>query len=65
MVQNALVLLSERQVAQLLSLSVQTLRNNRCNRKGLPYVKLGRSIRYRAADVEEHISSRLIEPEEN
>lgn len=45
-------LLTEDEVAQLLSISVQTLRNDRClPSRRYPYVKFGRSVRYRLADI--------------
>lgn len=43
--------LGEREVAMLLGLSVQTLRNRRFLGHPPPYVKLGRSVRYLLADV--------------
>jgi len=43
--------LGEREVAKLLGLSVQTLRNRRFLGHPPPYVKLGRSVRYLLADV--------------
>ena len=56
-------LVTERQVADILQKSVQSLRNDRCLKKGLPYCKLGRSVRYRIADVEKFIASGRVEPE--
>jgi excisionase family DNA binding protein len=44
--------LTDEEVADRLNLSVQTLRNWRCIGKGLPYVKFGRSIRYKNGDIE-------------
>lgn len=46
-------LLDEKAVAKLLGLSVQTLRNDRAKagRRRFPYVKLGKSIRYRPEDI--------------
>ena len=43
--------LNENEVALLTSLSVQTLRNNRCQGKGFPYRKLGKSVRYLKSEV--------------
>lgn len=56
-------LLPEKKVAQMLSLSVQTLRNDRAKRQGLPYVKLGAAVRYRVDDVEAYVAARQIRPE--
>jgi predicted DNA-binding transcriptional regulator AlpA len=56
-------LLDEHQVASLTNISVQTLRNHRCTRRGLPYLKLGRSIRYPLSDVLKFLEARKICPE--
>lgn len=47
-------LLTQSQVAELLQVSPRTLEDSRSRKTGLqiPYVKLGRAIRYRRADVE-------------
>lgn len=55
--------LNDVQAAQLLGLSPQTLRNWRTQRKGPPYVKLGRAIRYHLEDLRDYIASRRIVPE--
>lgn len=59
------VLVNENVVAKILGVSVQTLRNNRHNRKGIPYVKLGRSVRYFLKDVHDYALQRRIAPELN
>jgi predicted DNA-binding transcriptional regulator AlpA len=56
-------LLDEKEVAKLIGRAVQTLRNDRLARKGLPYIKIGRSVRYQWADVLAHIEARRIVPE--
>ncbi|MGD0231538.1 MAG: helix-turn-helix domain-containing protein [Syntrophorhabdales bacterium] len=43
--------LTDKEVAKLTKRAVQTLRNERTQGKGFPYVRIGRSIRYRASDV--------------
>ena len=48
---NTLRYLGEREVAKILGLSVQTLRNRRFLGHPSPYVKLGRSVRYLLTDV--------------
>ena len=40
-------LINEREAAQILGLSVQTLRNDRATKRRWPYVKLGKAVRYR------------------
>lgn len=46
------VLLSDAEAAELLHMSRQTLANWRWRKKHLPYVKLGRTIRYKKSDLE-------------
>ena len=55
--------LTEKQVAEILCQSVQTLRNHRFLGKGVPYVKIGRSVRYLVEDVERYLQKRRIEPD--
>ena len=43
--------LKEAEVAAMVGLSVKTLRNARSNRRGIPFCKLGRSVRYSLDDV--------------
>lgn len=52
--------LTEKQVALLTSLSVSTLRNHRQRRMGIPYAKLGRSVRYALRAVEEYMNAHAI-----
>lgn len=48
-------LLNERQVAIILGLSRKTLSQWRWRKKGLQFIKIGRSIRYREEDIEEFL----------
>ena len=41
----------EQEVERLTSIPLQTLRNRRFQRKGFPYYKIGRSIRYKKSEV--------------
>ena len=43
--------LTEKQVSEIIAVPLQTLRNNRFKRKGIRYIKIGRSIRYELSDV--------------
>ena len=57
-------LLYENQVATLLGVSPQTLSVWRCVRRyGLSYIKCGRLIRYREADVLAFLEARTVRPE--
>ena len=54
-------LLTRRQAASYLGLAVQTLASWRCTgRYGLPVVKVGRSVRYRLADLDAWIAKRTV-----
>jgi hypothetical protein len=54
--------LNEHQVAEIVNMSVQTLRNDRAGeRKLFPYYKIGRSVRYRLDEVLSAMESRKIE----
>ena len=55
--------ITEKEVSKLLSISLQSLRNWRCQRKGPPYIKIGRSVRYPIEDLRKYLESRKIEPE--
>jgi predicted DNA-binding transcriptional regulator AlpA len=44
-------LVTEKEAARFLSMSFRTLQSWRSEGKGPPYVKLGRSIRYRMNDL--------------
>ncbi|MEI7637807.1 MAG: helix-turn-helix domain-containing protein [Syntrophus sp. (in: bacteria)] len=43
--------LNEKEVSQLIGRALSTLRNDRFNRRGLPYHKYGKSVRYSKADI--------------
>jgi hypothetical protein len=53
--------LTEGEVSRITRRALQTLRNDRHRRQGIPYVKVGRSVRYKLADVLEFMDSRRIE----
>ena len=60
-----IVLLTTKQVAELLGIIPHTLEVARCEggKFGeIPYIKMGRNIRYRLADIEEFVASHLISP---
>ena len=43
--------LNEKQVAEITGFALSTLRNNRFHCRGIPYVKIGKSVRYRRDEV--------------
>lgn len=53
---------TSRQAAQYLSISVKCLEKWRSLREGPPYVKLGRSVRYRRDDLDTYMTQRLVKP---
>lgn len=55
-------LMTAQQVARLLGVSTETLRKWRAKRKCLPYVRVGRHIRYRAADVAAFVERGTVMP---
>ena len=56
-------LLTPDQVSERLAVSVGTLTVWRCTRRViLPYVKVGRAVRYKCSDIEKFIAARTIEP---
>ena len=52
--------LTEKEVAEITGISLSTLRNERSLGQGMPYVKLGRSVRYSLSDVIDYMESRKI-----
>lgn len=48
-------LLSAEQVSELTGLSVETLAQWRSQRRGLPYLKIGRMVRYDLTDVQAYL----------
>ena len=57
--------LNEKQVSELIGRALSTLRNDRHLRQGLPYVKWGRTVRYRRSDVIQFMEDRKINPQFN
>lgn len=49
------MLLTQQEVADYLRISTKTLERDRWQGTGLPFLKIGRSVRYRASDVLEFI----------
>ena len=52
--------LKEAEVASLTGLALPTLRNHRSKGCGLPYIKVGRAVRYSFLDVIEYFESHKI-----
>lgn len=59
---DVLELLTTEQAAARTGLSINTLVKHRKQNRGMPFVKLGRTVRYRTADVEAYLVSRTVRP---
>ena len=53
--------INETETARLLDQSVHTLRGQRHARRGLPYYKIGRSVRYKLSDILRHMETLRVE----
>jgi len=56
-------IVDETKVAEIMDVAVQTLRNWRFQRRGPPYIKFGRSVRYNLNDIKQYITRHQIDPE--
>ena len=53
--------LTDREVAKMTNISLSTLRNQRSQGRGFSYHKIGRSVRYKLADVVSRLEAHKIE----
>ncbi len=53
--------ITEKEVAEITGRALSTLRNERFLGKGIPYSKIGKSVRYKYEDVIEFMEARRIE----
>ena len=53
--ENSMSLLSAEQVAELTGLAPDTLAQWRSQRRGIPYLKIGRAVRYDFNDVQAYL----------
>jgi len=61
---NSLQWVTEKTVRGITSISLQTLRNQRHIGIGIPYSKIGKSVRYRVSDVIQFMEDRKVVPQE-
>ena len=54
---------NETETSRLTGIALSTLRNQRFLRRGLPYVKVGKSVRYDFMDIVSFMDSRKVQPE--
>jgi hypothetical protein len=52
--------LTEAEVAEMTGRAVSTLRNDRYYRRGIPYIKVGRSVRYNLEETIGFMESRKV-----
>jgi len=55
--------LTEKDVQKITQRALSTLRNDRHRSRGIPYMKIGRSVRYNIQDVIDFMESRKIQTE--
>jgi len=51
--------LNEKELAELLNIKSETLRNWRWDGRGPIFIKIGSNVRYRMSDIEEYINGRI------
>ena len=61
--QKRTLYVDEREVSKITQRALSTLRNDRHRRRGIPYHKIGRSVRYNLEDVINYMESRKIQTE--
>jgi len=52
--------LTEKQVSEFTGIPLPTLRNDRFYRRGFPYIKKGKSVRYSERDIVEFMEARRV-----
>lgn len=62
MFKEKLKAVNEKIAADILDVGVQSLRNDRSHHRGMPYVKIGRSVRYLMSDIESYLQTNRIVP---
>ena len=60
-ISNSTIYIDEKKTSQITGRSVQTLRNDRHRGRGIPYSKIGRSVRYSLEDIHAYMQQRKIE----
>jgi hypothetical protein len=65
LMEQQLHLLNERETAKRLGMHPPGLRRWRQEKRGLPFVRIGRLIRYRPEDIEAFISGNTQHPKDN
>jgi hypothetical protein len=58
--QNTLQLIDEKELSRITRRALSTIRNDRHLGRGMPYIRIGRSIRYNLNDVQNYLKSRRV-----
>ena len=58
-----LKLITDIELSEIIGLPVQTIRKHRWLNSGLPYIRIGRSIRYDLEQVEAYLKKYRVTPE--
>lgn len=56
--------INEKELAEMVGVSLSSLRMNRVGNKGFPYYKFGKSVRYKLSEIEESIEKNKVEHKE-
>lgn len=59
---DALEFYTEKELAEILRCSVSRLQKDRCQKKGIPYLKWGMSVLYSKAEVKKYVESQTVSP---
>ena len=54
------ILLTEDEVCEILNLNKNSLQRERCNGYGIPYVKIGRRVRYKLSDIDKYLETNTV-----
>ena len=60
--EKSVQLIDERELSRITGLSLSTLRNHRHLGLGVPYLKLGKAVRYSLEDLMEYLELHRIRP---
>jgi excisionase family DNA binding protein len=56
-------LIDSKTLSELLSIQQSTIEKARVMKSGIPFVRLGRAVRYRLSDVENYLDTNRVETE--
>lgn len=53
-------LIDSKTLSEMLSIQQSTIEKNRVMKRGIPYVKLNRAVRYKLSDINDYIESNRV-----